>query len=76
MATPTSHRIDERGKNMKVSIFKLPDGSMDVLVEASVGSGKPPVLLQGVTEDDVVSRVRPVVDAQKGRRLPGDSLPV
>lgn len=53
---------------MRVSVYKLDDGRMDVLVEASPGSGKAPVVIQGVTQEDLVQRVGPVVDAQRGHR--------
>ncbi len=54
---------------MKVSIYKLPDGTMDALVEASPGNGKAPVVLRGVTPENVVGVVLPVVREMKGRRV-------
>lgn len=53
---------------MKVSIYKLPDGSMDALVEASPGNGRAPVVLRGITPENVVEAVLPVVREMKGRR--------
>lgn len=60
---------------MRVSVYRLPDGSMDVMVEASPGSGKSPVLVQGVTQDNVIEAVHPLVVAQKGRRVEPETLP-
>lgn len=54
---------------MRVSVYKLEDGRMDILVEASVGHGKAPVVVQNVAHEDVVRRVGPVIVAQRGRRL-------
>lgn len=53
---------------MKVSIYKLPEGRIDIMVEASPGNGKAPVVLQRVTKATVVEKVLPVLEAQKGRR--------
>lgn len=52
---------------MKVSVYKNEDGTMSVLVQASPGKGRSPVLLSGVTPENVVQMVRQVVD---GMRLP------
>ena len=54
---------------MKVSIYKLPDGRIDILVEASPGHGKPPFMLQNVSKDDLVDQLLPVLVAQRGRRV-------
>lgn len=56
---------------MKVSIFKLPDGRIDIMVEAAVGHGKPPVVLQDVTRETLRERLAPVLATQKGRRERG-----
>lgn len=53
---------------MKVSVYRLPEGRVDVMVEASPGNGKAPVVLQDVKADDFTSKVLPVVEAQRGRR--------
>lgn len=55
---------------MKVSIFKLPGGRMDALVEATIGNGKPPVLLKDVTGLDIQERLAPVIREQRGPRQP------
>ena len=62
---------------MKVSVFKLPDGRIDIMVEASPGHGKSPVVLQNVTRANLVEALGPVLDAQRGRRASpdGDRLP-
>lgn len=55
---------------MKISIYKLPEGRLDVLVEAAPGHGKPPVVLVRVTKENLAERLAPVLDAQRGRREP------
>lgn len=57
---------------MKVSVYKLPEGRIDIMVEAAPGHGKAPVVLQRVTKEDLVDRVLPVLAAQKGRRKRDD----
>lgn len=56
---------------MRVSIYKLADGRIDIMVEAAVGHGKPPVVLQDITSEDFEERLVPVLAAQKGRRERG-----
>lgn len=53
---------------MKVSVYKLPDGRIDIMVEAAPGHGKSPVLLRHVSKAELAERVGPVLDAQRGRR--------
>ncbi len=50
---------------MRVRIYKLEDGRLDALVEASVGKGRAPVLLQGITPENVVAEVGPVIEAMR-----------
>ena len=52
---------------MKVSVYPRTDGKLDVLVEASLGNGKPPVLVKGVERGSVAGEIGPVIDAQRGR---------
>lgn len=59
---------------MRVSVYKLPGGRMDVMVEASAGNGKAPVVVQDVKRGDLVDRVGSVVRAQRGRKKP-DAVP-
>lgn len=56
---------------MKLSIYKGERGELSVLVEASLGTGKPPVALSGITEENFVARVLPVVEAQRREPTPG-----
>lgn len=58
----------ERGVVMRVSVYKLDGGRIDVMVEASPGNGKAPVVLQNVTKTDIKERLAPVVEAQRGRK--------
>lgn len=53
---------------MKVTVYKLPEGRIDIMVEAAPGHGKPPVLLSHVTKAELAERIGPVLDAQRGRR--------
>ena len=53
---------------MRIHIYKEEEGRMSVLVEPSPGRGQPPVLLQNITEANVVGEVRPVVDALRRPR--------
>ena len=57
---------------MRVSVYALPGGRIDVMVEASLGNGKPPVVVQDVKRGEMASRVGPVITAQAGRKkVPG-----
>lgn len=58
---------------MKVSVYKAEDGSMSVLVQASPGKGRPPVVLMGITPENVVAETLPVVE---GMRRPKEVRPV
>lgn len=53
---------------MKVSVYKLPDGRIDLMVEAAPGNGKAPVVLQNVNKGNLVEQLTPVLEAQRGRR--------
>lgn len=53
---------------MRVYVYAMEDGSMDVLVEPSIGKGRSPVLLKAVTREDIVARVGPLVDKMRGPR--------
>lgn len=46
---------------MKVSVYVLPEGRRDVLIQASPGSGLAPVLLQEVPRGKVSELILPVV---------------
>lgn len=58
---------------MKVSIYKLPEGRIDLMVEASTGHGKAPVVLLKITKDNLAAQLAPVLDALRGRRVKGPS---
>jgi hypothetical protein len=53
---------------MRVHIYLREDGLMDVLVESSPGRRRSPVLVQGVTQENVVDKVGPVVAQVRGPR--------
>lgn len=50
---------------MKVSIYKVSKGRRDIMVQASPGKGRSPVVLCDVTPGDVVSRLEPLIDAMR-----------
>lgn len=66
--------VVERGVLMRVSVYKLEDGKMDVLVESTPGKGRSPVMLPDVTREDVVERVLPLVTQM--RRPKGAQLEI
>ena len=53
---------------MRVYVYKTEGPTMVVLVEASPGSGRAPVLLEGVTRENLVGKVLPVVESMRGPR--------
>lgn len=59
---------------MKVSVYKLDGGGLAVLVQASPGKGKTPVLLQEITPENIKSRVGPLlVEMGRPRLRPQES---
>ena len=46
---------------MKISIYKGREGVLSALVQASVGKGRPPVVLQGITRENVREKILPLV---------------
>lgn len=50
---------------MRVRIYKDAEGSLSAFVEASPGKGRAPVLLLGVTPENVVAKVGPVIEAMR-----------
>lgn len=50
---------------MKVSVYKDAKGELSALIQASPGKGRPPMLLRGITLENVKSRVLPVVEAMR-----------
>lgn len=55
---------------MRVHVYKDDKGNLSALIEPSPGRGRAPVLLQGITEENVVREVLPVVEGLRGPRLP------
>ena len=53
---------------MRVSIYKRENGQLDVLVEASVGRGLGPVVIQDVTPRDIKEKVLPTIQAMRRKR--------
>lgn len=49
---------------MRVLVYKAKEGKQDVLVQPSLGQGKPPVLLKGLTRENLKQEVaKAVADA-------------
>ncbi len=59
---------------MRVSVYKLEGGRIDIMVEASVGHGKAPVVLQDIDREKLVEQILPVLAAQRGKRAPRQVL--
>ena len=53
---------------MRVSVYKLDDGAMAVLVEASPGRGLSPVMLSDVTPENVEGRLTPLIEEMRRPR--------
>lgn len=50
---------------MKVSVYKGLEGAMSVLVQASPGAGRTPVVIEGITRENIQEKVLPVVVAMR-----------
>lgn len=62
---------------MRVHIYKAADDTLSVFVQPSPGKGRPPVLLAGITSENVVQEVLPVVQELRKPKLPReDRLPL
>lgn len=53
---------------MKVSVYKEEGGTMAVLLQASPGKGRPPVLMQGVAPEDVGTLIEPLIPQMRSPR--------
>lgn len=60
---------------MKVWVYRADEGPMTVLVQASPGKGKAPVVLGGITPQNVVEKVLPAVTAMRLPKPPQLPLP-
>ena len=72
---PNSRKSNGKETAVKVYIYKLPEGRIDIMVEAATGHGKAPVVLQNVTKLTMPDRLAPVLAAQQGRRQPSPGGP-
>lgn len=59
---------------MRVWIHKLLDDTLSVLVQPSPGSRMSPVMIQGVTAENVVAQTLPVIEGmrRRGKQDPDD----
>ncbi len=55
---------------MKVSVYRREDGGVDVLVQASVGSGKSPLVLSNPAKDGLRGKLLEAFEGQKRPELP------
>lgn len=60
---------------MRVSVYKADDGILSVMVEASPGKGRPPVVMGVITPENVVEKVLPLVTAMRRPRGERAELP-
>ena len=54
-----------RSDEMRVHVYKDDEGNLSVFVEPSPGKGRAPVLLRGVTAENVVEQLLPVIEAAR-----------
>lgn len=66
--TSESPRTVRRENEMKVMIYKEFEGKMAVLVIASPGKGRPPVVLKDLAPGDVKGAVGPVITEMRRPR--------
>lgn len=55
----------ERGMSMKVSVYKGPDGELSVLLQASPGRGRAPVVLSNIDRARIKELVGPEIDKMR-----------
>lgn len=55
---------------MKVSVYKEEGGTLALLVQASPGKGRVPVLVQGVVLEDVKATTLPLIEAMRAPKKP------
>jgi hypothetical protein len=65
---PIQRPVRRRSMQMRVHVYLLEDGKMDALVEPSPGKGLSPVLVKGITRENVVDKVGPVVTEMRSPR--------
>lgn len=61
---------------MKVSIYPLAGGVVDVLVQATPGKGLSPVVLQGLTRENLEAEVGKIVADMRRPRVPAQPKPL
>lgn len=59
---------------MKVSIYPREDGKVDILVQASPGKGRSPVVLAGVDRSALKAVLLPAVVAARGPKKAEEQL--
>ena len=55
---------------MRVHIYKDDAGDLSAFVEPSPGKGRPPILLQGITAENVIEKVLPAIETLRQPRAP------
>lgn len=53
---------------MKVSVYKVLGDGMAILVQASPGMGRAPIMISGITRKNLKEKVLPVVEGMRGRK--------
>lgn len=59
-----------RRLDVRVHVYKCDDGTMSAMIEPSIGKGKPPVLVPGITTKNAAERILPAVVAMRAPREP------
>lgn len=61
---------------MRVSVYKLEGGEMSALIQCSPGKGRSPALLEGITPENVVEKVLPLILEMRRPKGEHDQLPL
>lgn len=55
---------------MRVHVYKHDEGRMVAVIEPTPGKGRPPVLVPGITTENVREKVLPEIVAMRAPRVP------
>ena len=62
---------------MRVHVYKSEAGELSAFVEPSPGKGRPPVFLKGITPENVVKELLPVItEMRRPRTVPKGEQPL
>lgn len=69
-ATSQTARLGQRSKDMRITLYRNDDRTVDVLVQPGPGRGLPPVLLPRVKVADLEARIAPEIARVKRQDPP------